>query len=270
MDNNGTVKSTQHQRLGTLVLNKTQAGLVLGFVVVGIIASFGVGFIVGMWYQANEHITPYEARPALATEEQAEGQGMTFYSTLTTRDAGMPALAVAAASATPPAAGAPDAASQLPTRPATPTLPVQAGERLPAPSAGPAPGTSAATSRLPVRTVAPAPSHTGARPPTLGSEAPPVAKAQTVAASSPSRSSGAGYSVQVGSFRTQEPAEQLRRRLTQKGYPARVQASVLSGKGVWYRVRVGHFTERLVADQMAQRLTTQERISTIVAAEEGQ
>jgi cell division protein FtsN len=55
----------------------------------------------------------------------------------------------------------------------------------------------------------------------------------------------------------------------QKGYPARVQASVLPGKGTWYRVRVGNFPERLMADQTAQRLTTQERMSAIVAAEEG-
>jgi cell division protein FtsN len=75
--------------------------------------------------------------------------------------------------------------------------------------------------------------------------------------------------VQVGSFRTPEQAEQLRSRLVHKGYPARVQASVLPGKGVRYRVRVGNFPERLVADQTAQRLTTQERMSTIVAVEEG-
>lgn len=87
--------------------------------------------------------------------------------------------------------------------------------------------------------------------------------------SSSARSSAAGYSVQVGSFRTLEQAEQLRSRLVQKGYPARVQASVLPGKGLWYRVRVGHFPERLLADQTAQRLTAQERMPVIVAAEEG-
>jgi cell division protein FtsN len=61
-----------------------------------------------------------------------------------------------------------------------------------------------------------------------------------------------------------EQAEQLRSHLAQKGYPAWVQTSVLSGKGTWYRVRVGHFPDRTSADQIAQRLTTQERISAIV------
>jgi cell division protein FtsN len=48
-----------------------------------------------------------------------------------------------------------------------------------------------------------------------------------------------------------------------------VQTSALPGKGIWYRVRVGHFSDRLAAGQTAQRLTTQERMSAIVAAEEG-
>jgi cell division protein FtsN len=69
--------------MGQLVLNQTQVGLVLGFVTIGLLTTFGIGFVVGGWYQASEQITPYEAELTPATEPRHQNPPMTFYSTLT-------------------------------------------------------------------------------------------------------------------------------------------------------------------------------------------
>ena len=300
MQDNAAMKNARQRRTGALVLNSTQVGLVLGFVVVGVITAFGVGFIVGMWYQASEHITPYEDRPAPTAEEQSESPSMTFYSTLTTRDAGSASPAVSSPPATRPAPGAQEVATRVPTRAGTPSPAAKAGERpaalggelppassrLPsAPAAAkrdagaplpvvsslqvikPAPGAPEAANRPPARAVTPSTPKTGEYTPTPGGAPLQPEKVQTAVVQPPPRPSGTGYSVQVGSFRAQEQAEQLRSRLAQKGYPVRVQASVLSDKGTWYRVRVGHFPDRTLADQAAQRLMVQERLSVIVAEE---
>jgi cell division septation protein DedD len=76
-------KTTPQRRPGQLVLNQAQVGLVLGFVVIGLIMAFGVGFIVGMWYQSSERVTSYEAEAPAAKAQHAADQPMTFYSTLT-------------------------------------------------------------------------------------------------------------------------------------------------------------------------------------------
>lgn len=76
--------------------------------------------------------------------------------------------------------------------------------------------------------------------------------------------SGTHYSVQVGSFRAREQAEQLHDRLTQKGYAVRIQSSQVPGKGLWYRVQVGKFATRAAADRTAQRLVSQEHLSVMI------
>lgn len=283
MEDNAAVKSAPQRRTGALVLNSTQVGLVLGFVVVGVIAALGVGFIVGMWYQASEHITPYEDRPAPMAEEPSESQGMTFYSTLTARDAGTASPTASAPSAAKPAPGASETANRLPARPVAPPPPAKAGERPSPPTGWSPPASSVSPSapavarrdagapeganRLSARVVTPSPPRTGEPTPPPGGDPAPPEKSQMVAVPAPPRLSGVAYSVQVGSFRSPEQAEQLRSRLVQKGYPARVQTSVLPDKGVWYRVRVGYFPDRTSADQTAHRLTVQERISAIVTDE---
>ena len=78
------VKTTQQKRSGSLALNRTQVGVTCGFVGIGLLLAFGAGFIVGMWYQATEHITPGFApdTPVVAVEPPTRGQDLTFYSTL--------------------------------------------------------------------------------------------------------------------------------------------------------------------------------------------
>jgi cell division protein FtsN len=98
---------------------------------------------------------------------------------------------------------------------------------------------------------------------------PPPQKPGSTSPGSLQSSAETGYSVQVGSFRAREEAEQLRQRLTQKGYPIWVQPSIVTGQGIWYRVRVGHFPDRASADRAAQRLASQERVSIMVTEEPG-
>jgi cell division septation protein DedD len=93
-------------------------------------------------------------------------------------------------------------------------------------------------------------------------QASPAQTGQHAAANGPSPA--AGYSVQVGSFRSREQAESLRHRLAQKGYRVTVQPATIPGKGVWYRVQAGGFPERRAADRLAQQLATQERMAGVV------
>jgi cell division septation protein DedD len=93
---------------------------------------------------------------------------------------------------------------------------------------------------------------------------------QTAAASTKQSAAGkvplqaAGYSVQVGSFRSRNQAESLLHRLAQKGYRVAIQPATIPGQGVWYRVQVGGFPERGAADRLAQQLVTQERVAGVV------
>lgn len=64
------------------------------------------------------------------------------------------------------------------------------------------------------------------------------------------------YSVQVGSFASQQNARNLVQKLTQKGYPAYIEESSLQGRVV-YRVRVGKFRLRQEALKLAEKLSRQ-------------
>lgn len=76
-------QTTEKGRRRQLVLNQTQVGLALGCVTISLMMAFGVGFIIGMWYQASEHITPYNSGgPLPITDQRAQKPPMTFYSTL--------------------------------------------------------------------------------------------------------------------------------------------------------------------------------------------
>jgi cell division protein FtsN len=229
------VKTTPQKRSGSLALNRTQVGVACGFVGIGLLLAFGAGFIVGMWYQATEHITPGLASdtPVVAVEPPTRDQDLTFYSTLSPEPP--PKVAGTAATAPPQTAPSPRGVAAAPPPPLA---------SLPAP-------------RVQERDASPgnlsAPQRNG------GSSPAPVLP----------QPSEAGYSVQVGSFRAREEAERLRQRLTQKGYPVWIQPSVVVGQGIWYRVRVGHFADRAAADRAAQRLSNQERVSVMVTGEPG-
>jgi cell division protein FtsN len=224
------------KRRGTLTLNPLQVGVVMGCVVTSLLLTFGAGFIVGMWYRGSEHVTPLAAPEPLvmAPEAPTRGQDMTFYTTLDPEPPDKPLGTVATA---PPQAG-------QSARGASPTPPPQPVSLVPlkVPGRGGPP-------EIPSRQQKPAPNS-----PSPGGQQP---------------SAEAGYSVQVGSFRAREEAEQLRHRLSQKGYPVWIQPSIVTGQGIWYRVRVGHFPDRVTADRAAQRLASQERVSIMVTAEPG-
>jgi cell division septation protein DedD len=224
------------KRRGTLTLNRLQVGVVMGFVAMSLLVTFGAGFIIGMWYRGSEQITPLAARepPSSAPEPSTRGQDMTFYTTL---DPEPPEKSSGTVSTVPPRAvqsarGGPTAPPPQPVSLAPPKAPVRGGNSEVSPlQQKPGPSSTNPEGRQP--------------------------------------SAEAGYSVQVGSFRAREEAEQLRHRLTQKGYPVWVQPSIVTGQGIWYRVRVGHFPDRATADRAAQRLASQERVSIMVTAEPG-
>ena len=62
------------------------------------------------------------------------------------------------------------------------------------------------------------------------------------------------YYLQVGSFRNNADADNLKARLALLGVIASVQSADLSEKGIWYRVRVGPFTQKTRVDQVHSRL----------------
>ncbi|SEM85029.1 SPOR domain-containing protein [Nitrosomonas marina] len=62
------------------------------------------------------------------------------------------------------------------------------------------------------------------------------------------------YYLQVGSFRSNADADNLKARLAMLGVFASVQSADLSEKGIWYRVRVGPFTQKSRVDQMHHTL----------------
>ena len=66
---------------------------------------------------------------------------------------------------------------------------------------------------------------------------PPVVKK----AAAPSAAKDGKYTVQVASFKSGEEADELKKRLADKGYDAFVTSADLGDRGVWHRVRVGRF-----------------------------
>jgi cell division septation protein DedD len=234
MEKNAAVNS-RPRRTGGLVLNPVQVGLATGFVAVALLVVFGLGVIIGMWYQASGRTSTSADLTSAVGDRAAPGPTtdthdpeVTFYSTLTTNESSPAALLplpppVTGASQQVPA-DSPDRSGPTPARP-TPSQPAVDGS-------------------------------------------PPLAQPSThTAAVPPSRTTGTFYSVQVGSFRAAEQAEALRQHLAQKGYDVRVRLSMVPGRGAWYRVRVGSFSNRAAAEDMARRLSSQERRSVMVAEE---
>ena len=249
------------------MLTQFQVTLALLSVAVGLILFFGLGFLLGIWYQANENIRPNDHAIALAEEQlqreqtlKAPAKEMTFYSTLTTRE-GEPATSTAAAQpqAT-PAVPVPPAPASVPQVPDGATGPIQAGEG------------QAAWPERPVPEEEPqGQASAQAEPGQPKSAAPPVAstsQVQTAAlAASPLPPGASFYTVQVGSFRRDTDAQRLLQQLAQKGYAARLLSITLPGKGLWHRVRIGTFAERAEANEMAQRLRRQENLTVLVTSE---
>jgi uncharacterized membrane protein len=75
-----------------------------------------------------------------------------------------------------------------------------------------------------------------------------------------------GFAVQVGAFADPSAAEQLARRLRERGHPVYVAPSAGSDTARW-RVRVGPLSSRAEAEGVAARLEREDRVSTWVLAE---
>lgn len=168
------------------------------------------------------------------------------------------------------------------TTPAAPAPPARR-ETAPAvtatakPTAMPTP----ATRRDPTGTEAIAPPPAPTTPPARRETTPvmaaavvpsaPTARAGGETTAPPSSVSKRGtqkaFSVQVGSFRSQEHATRLLSQLIQKGYQAQITTFTGPGGDAWYRVRIGNFADRSAATQTAQQLKTQNQGSTVVAVD---
>lgn len=51
------------------------------------------------------------------------------------------------------------------------------------------------------------------------------------------------YYLQIGSFQTEEEADNLKAKLALQGFEANVQTAIIPEKGTWHRVRVGPFSD---------------------------
>ena len=71
---------------------------------------------------------------------------------------------------------------------------------------------------------------------------------------------GAGsYTIQVGSFRSQENADSLSSGLTSKGYSTEVYSQNLEDE-VWYRVRVGSYLTKKEAEEAGEKLKSIDKL----------
>jgi cell division septation protein DedD len=77
---------------------------------------------------------------------------------------------------------------------------------------------------------------------------------------------GGGFTVQVGSFASEQAARQMSLELKASGYPAFVKAAQIPGKGRTFRVRVGLFASREEARRYGDRLVKREKTLKSVLA----
>lgn len=266
-----TPRALPRRRTGTWVLSHGQMGLLFGCVGIGLILAFGAGFIVGMWYPASEHMPLFPERPAVVADlpppppasppSSPPESHLTFYSTLA--KSGTPSNPAAAAGGDRSAARAfagPGSASAL----------SKGGERS-GESSGVNQSVAVKTAAVPkaaerLPEVASTPQGAVGKTPTAPKGNARATEQESSGASAAAKAlpPAAGYSVQVGSFRSREQAESLLNRLTQKGYRVAIRPTTLPGKGIWYRVQVGGFTERGAADRLAQQLASQERMTGVI------
>jgi cell division septation protein DedD len=75
---------------------------------------------------------------------------------------------------------------------------------------------------------------------------------------------GAGFTIQVNSFRDKYQAEKSVERLKSHGYSAFMVAKLIEGSGRWYRVRVGRFVSREEAEKYAQLLRNSEKLQPFI------
>jgi DedD protein len=98
------------------------------------------------------------------------------------------------------------------------------------------------------------------RRPAVGSESKPKPPAATRVSLSPS----GDYTIQVSSFQSMDQANELKDRLSKKGYAAYVQSVALSDKGTWHRVRIGNYRDKDGAERVAGDLRSRESLPATV------
>lgn len=72
------------------------------------------------------------------------------------------------------------------------------------------------------------------------------------------------YYVQVGSFREEKRAKQLRDHLRGKGYPVEVAPAAVKNKGIWYRVRWGPFGDKTEANEKLRAIAESEKLQPVL------
>ncbi len=235
---------SRRARLGGWVLTQFQVVLALLGMAVCLVLFFGLGFLFGVWYQANEHIRPTDNAIALAEEQLQREQAptsadkeMTFYQTLTKGDGAdtssaavvQPEAKTVPVPVPPRAAGSP---GQVTTPPAAsnnsevqvPSSQVQAGRSASTSDASPDRALSPSRTQVAVKdTATELVKPEESQPPAVATASVPVQASppepiRTAAIPEPpQKSGGAGFTVQVGSFRKASDADRLQQRLSQKG-----------------------------------------------------
>jgi cell division septation protein DedD len=217
-----------------------------------------------------------KVEPAVGSEER-----LTFYRTLTAPTLEVPPsvpprIEERIVPHDPPPAGAarvpksePGDRAGTPRAPAASEAKGPAARTEPGPRAQPAPPEPAVTAKVP-----PAPRASAGPPPAKAAPAPrratPPAAEPAGAREAPEAAvnGGAGaprlWTVQVSSFRSRTLAEELRTRLTGKGFDAYL-VSVTTEEGrVRHRVRVGGYTTRAEAERVAGELRTERNLNPFV------
>jgi len=73
------------------------------------------------------------------------------------------------------------------------------------------------------------------------------------------------YTVQVGAYKTEDNANQMVRRLVEKGYQAHIKPDMKNGAPL-FKVHVDEFNSKKQAHKLAEKFTTKENISSFVTA----
>ena len=77
------------------------------------------------------------------------------------------------------------------------------------------------------------------------------------------------FSLQIAAYRERYQAEDLIKKLSEKGYgQARIVAGEVAGKGMYYRVRLGPLPSRQDAQRVSKRLEKELRVKALVVLEE--
>ncbi|PYM91584.1 MAG: hypothetical protein DME04_18425 [Candidatus Rokuibacteriota bacterium] len=111
----------------------------------------------------------------------------------------------------------------------------------------------------------PPPSAKPGRPARVDRSDKPDATAKPDAAAT-AEGKGASFTVQVGAYRSREPADALRSRLAAAGLEAYV-AQLDAPSGVRFRVRVGAFTTRSAAQEIADRIGRERALPAYVTTQ---